>query len=134
MRRLGTPDGQRVTGRPSGVVTVVALGTDSSRWDSRPPYRRRRARRGVAPPTPGFPSRSQVRRVDEYVAPTETRDQGQLNQPLGERAAAEIAREIGLKKSDVLTPAQYHAFVAGGVNPVPAILPERSWSTRASRS
>ena len=49
----------------------------------------------------------------EHVAPIEITDEGQPNQPLGQPLADEIAREIGLKKSDVLTQAQYRAFITG---------------------
>jgi hypothetical protein len=49
----------------------------------------------------------------EHVAPTEMNHSGQLNQPIGQRAADEIAREIGLKKSDVLTEEQSRKFIAG---------------------
>ena len=49
----------------------------------------------------------------EVVAPTEMSRQGQLNQPLGQVVADQIARAIGLKKADVLTEAQYKAFITG---------------------
>ena len=41
------------------------------------------------------------------------RDSRQLNRPFGQPLADEIAREIGLKKSDVLTEEQYREFIAG---------------------
>jgi hypothetical protein len=49
----------------------------------------------------------------EHVAPTEMTDSRQLNRPIGQRVADEIAREIGLKKSDAFTEEQYRAFIAG---------------------
>jgi len=61
---------------------------------------------GFSPPFSGTPKY-------EYVAPTETSDSRQLNRPLGQPLADEIAREIGLKKSDVLTEEQYREFIAG---------------------
>ncbi len=47
------------------------------------------------------------------VAPTEITDDSQLNQPIGQRLADEIARKIGLKKSDTFSEEQYLAFIAG---------------------
>ncbi len=49
----------------------------------------------------------------EHVAPTEITDSGQLNRPVGQRLADEIARAIGLKRSDVFTEEQYREFIAG---------------------
>jgi hypothetical protein len=49
----------------------------------------------------------------EHVAPTEMTESAQLNRPIGQHLADEIAREIGLKKSDVLTEEQSLAFIAG---------------------
>ena len=49
----------------------------------------------------------------EYVAPTELTDSSQLNQPIGQHLANEIAREIGLKRTDVFTDDQYREFIAG---------------------
>ena len=49
----------------------------------------------------------------EHVAPTEMTESGQLNRPIGQHLADEIAREIGLKKSDVLTEEQSREFIAG---------------------
>ncbi|HXB37756.1 MAG TPA: hypothetical protein VNU75_08625 [Acidimicrobiales bacterium] len=49
----------------------------------------------------------------EHVAPTEMTESAQLNRPIGQHLADEIAREIGLKKSDVLTEEQSREFIAG---------------------
>jgi len=62
---------------------------------------------GFSPPVSGTPQY-------EHVAPTEMSDSDQLNRPLGQPRADEIAREIGLKKSDVFTEEQYREFIAGG--------------------
>jgi hypothetical protein len=61
---------------------------------------------GFSPPVSGTPQY-------EHVAPTQMTDSRQLNRPIGQRLADEIAREIGLKKSDVLTPEQSREFIAG---------------------
>ena len=49
----------------------------------------------------------------EHVAPTEITGAHELNRPIGQPLANEIAREIGLKKSDVFTQDQFREFVAG---------------------
>jgi hypothetical protein len=61
---------------------------------------------GFSPPFSGTPQY-------EHVAPKEMSDSRQLNRPIGQPLADEIAREIGLKKSDVLTDEQYREFIAG---------------------
>jgi hypothetical protein len=61
---------------------------------------------GFSPPFSGTPQY-------EHVAPTQMTESRQLNQPIGEHAANEIAREIGLKRSDVLTEEQSREFIAG---------------------
>ncbi len=61
---------------------------------------------GFSPPFSGTPQY-------EHVAPTEISDSRQLNRPIGQALADEIARQIGLKKSDVLTEEQYRQFGAG---------------------
>ena len=86
---------------------------DSWSWASRPSAFRPGAPRGQAPPTPAFQSPSRELLNIERVAPTEITDQDQLNQPLGQAVANEIAREIGLNKADVLTQNQYRAFITG---------------------
>jgi hypothetical protein len=50
----------------------------------------------------------------EYLAPTELTNPGQLNQPLGQRAADRIARALGLRKTDTFTQKQYLEFISGG--------------------
>src|SRR5579863_9638577 len=54
----------------------------------------------------GFPEPFSGTPEYEHVAPTQMSDTGQLNQPIGQHLADEIAREIGLKRADVLTEEQ----------------------------
>jgi hypothetical protein len=49
----------------------------------------------------------------EYLAPREITHRGQLNQPIGQRAADKIARRLGLSKADAFTKRQYREFVTG---------------------
>mgnify|MGYP003552341379 FL=1 len=49
----------------------------------------------------------------EKLAPTQITHSWQLNQALGQRRADEIAKKIGLKRSDVFTKKQYRLFVTG---------------------
>jgi len=112
MQHIGTPDGHWLTGRSLRTATVVALvglfviGTQAVGLQTG----------GAAEPgysDTGFPEPFAGTPQYERVAPTEISDQGQLNQPLGPRVANEIARAIGLNKSDVLTQKQYRAFITG---------------------
>ena len=48
-----------------------------------------------------------------YLAPTQVGAQGQVNRPLGQRTADDIARRFGLSKRDTLTTAQYRLLVTG---------------------
>jgi hypothetical protein len=50
----------------------------------------------------------------EQLAPTQVSDPEQLNQPLGEQKADEIAARIGLARDDALTDQQYRELVKGG--------------------
>ncbi|MGW0042333.1 hypothetical protein [Rhodococcus sp. NPDC003348] len=50
----------------------------------------------------------------ELLAPTQTTGPAQLNQPLGQQAADEIAGRIGLNPSDALSEQQYRDLVTGG--------------------
>jgi len=49
----------------------------------------------------------------EYLAPTEVRNAHQLNQAIGRRVAAKIARHLGLRKADTFTKKQYLKFASG---------------------
>jgi hypothetical protein len=49
----------------------------------------------------------------EYLAPTKVTNARQLNQPIGQRAADEIARKLGLRKSNTFTEQQYLEFISG---------------------
>ena len=112
MPHIGTPDGTWLTGRPSRVAAVVALvGLFVVAMQAVGPRAAGAATSGS--PETGFAEPFAGTPQYERVAPTEISDQGQLNQPLGQAVANEIAREIGLKKSDVLTEEQYRAFIAG---------------------
>ncbi len=62
-------------------------------------------------------------------APTQAIRAAQLNQPLGAKAAARIARGLGLKRRDVFTAKQYRLFVSGkghGGDPASAKLVDAS--------
>lgn len=112
MEHLGNRWRHWLTRRTSKVASVVALagvfvvgiqaigvqGSDASTRTSEDT--------GFSAPFSGTPQY-------EHVAPTEMTHSGQLNQPIGQHVADEIAREIGLKKSDVLTEEQYRKFIAG---------------------
>lgn len=50
----------------------------------------------------------------EHIAPPKLTSPAQLNQPLGQRAADRIAAQIGLHRSDALSPQQARALVTGG--------------------
>jgi hypothetical protein len=50
----------------------------------------------------------------EYLAPTEATDASQLNIPIGQRRADEIALGLGLVKADTLTEQQFLEFISGG--------------------
>ena len=49
----------------------------------------------------------------EYLAPTEVKNASQLNRAIGQRMAAEIAKNLGLRKADTFTEKQYLEFVSG---------------------
>ncbi|GAA4471905.1 hypothetical protein GCM10023094_03410 [Rhodococcus olei] len=50
----------------------------------------------------------------EHLAPTQVTGPGQLNAPLGQQAADEIAGQIGLTRDDALSDHQYRDLVTGG--------------------
>jgi hypothetical protein len=50
----------------------------------------------------------------ESLAPTEASSPLQLNQPIGAKETAVIARGLGLRPSDAFTQQQYQEFVSGG--------------------
>lgn len=50
----------------------------------------------------------------EHLAPTQLTSPDQLNQPLGQQAADEIAAQIGLDSGDALSEQQYRDLVTGG--------------------
>jgi hypothetical protein len=65
----------------------------------------------------------------EYLAPTEATSARQLNQPIGQRVADQIARKLGLRKADTFTRQQYLEFISGrgvGGNRAAAALADRS--------
>jgi hypothetical protein len=64
------------------------------------------ARRGFVGPTAG------AQRYAQY-APTQVTSPDQLNQPIGEEKADEIAKALGLDKSKCFTEEQYLAFISG---------------------
>jgi hypothetical protein len=100
-----------MAGRLSRVATVVALVgllavTEPVATQAAGAAVRGSSDTGYAEPFAGTPQ-------FEYVAPPEISDQSQLNQPIGQHVANEIAREIGLKRLDVLTEQQYREFISG---------------------
>ncbi|SEM02504.1 hypothetical protein [Rhodococcus maanshanensis] len=50
----------------------------------------------------------------EHLAPTQMTSPDQLNQPLGQQAADEIAGEVGLNRNDALSEEQYRDLITGG--------------------
>ncbi|WP_156777029.1 hypothetical protein [Nitrococcus mobilis] len=50
----------------------------------------------------------------EHLAPTKATDPSQINVPIGQRRADQIARQLGLKKENVLTEQQFLEFISGG--------------------
>lgn len=89
----------------AGIGTVVQDAAAASNADSR--Y-------GFAEPFAG------ALKYEQY-APTELTSEHQLNQPLGQRRADEIATKLGLSKRHVFTQRQYEEFVTGkGVGGDPA--------------
>jgi hypothetical protein len=112
MKRFGTCGRQGLTRCPTGTIAVVALaglfvvGIGPAGLQGAAAATGASEETGFSPPVSGTPHY-------EHVAPTEMSDSRQLNRPLGQPLADEIAREIGLKKSDVLTDEQYREFIAG---------------------
>ena len=49
----------------------------------------------------------------EHLAPIEITNRRQLNEPIGQRAADELAKQLGLSKPDTFTREQYREFVTG---------------------
>jgi hypothetical protein len=88
------------------LAGVVAVGLQSVAVQGAGAAARAAEETGFSEPFGGTPTY-------EHVAPTELSGPAQLNRPIGQHLADEIAREIGLKKSDVLTEAQSRAFIAG---------------------
>ncbi len=65
----------------------------------------------------------------EYLAPTEITSPSQLNQPIGQEVADEIATHLGLSPADAFTQEQYLEFTSGegaGGNPADAQLVDDS--------
>jgi hypothetical protein len=52
----------------------------------------------------------------ESLAPTEATNASQINQPIGQQVADEIAPRLGLQKADTFTEQQYEEFISGGGN------------------
>jgi hypothetical protein len=49
----------------------------------------------------------------ERLAPTQVKNSDQLNQPIGQHVADELARQMGLTRADAFTNQQYLEFIAG---------------------
>jgi hypothetical protein len=109
---FGTRGRQGSTRCPTGIISVVALaglvvvGIGSAGLQGAATAAPTSEGTGFSPPFSGTPEY-------ERVAPTEMSDSRQLNRPIGQRLADEIAREIGLKKSDVFTEEQFREFITG---------------------
>jgi hypothetical protein len=72
---------------------------------------------GAAPQTtdaPGFSQPFAGSPAYQSVAPTEATSPSQINQPIGQTLADQIAIAIGLNKDDVFTQQQYEEFITGG--------------------
>ena len=112
MEHFGTCGRQSLTRCTTGIISVVALaglfvvGIGSAGPQGADAATHASEATGFSPPFSGAPQY-------ERVAPTEISNSLQLNRPIGQALADEIAREIGLKKSDVLTEEQYREFIAG---------------------
>ena len=52
----------------------------------------------------------------EALAPTQATDPRQINQPLGQQRADQVAKKLNLRKQDTLTQEQYELFITGGGN------------------
>ncbi len=61
----------------------------------------------------GFTKPFSGKRQYERFAPAEITRRGQLNRPIGQKAADKIARKVGLRKADTFTKRQYREFVTG---------------------
>jgi hypothetical protein len=105
MEHFETCGRRGLTRSPKGIVSVMALaglfvlGIGSVGLQGAGAATHGSEGTGFSPPVSGTPQY-------EHVAPPELSDSRQLNRPLGQPLADEIAREIGLKKSDVLTDEQ----------------------------
>jgi hypothetical protein len=112
MEHFGARGRQGLTRCPTRIISVVALaglfvvGTATAGLQEAGAATHLSEETGFSLPFSGTPQY-------EHVAPTEISDSHQLDRPLGQPLADEIAREIGLKKSDVFTEAQYREFIAG---------------------
>lgn len=112
MEHFGMDWRHGLTKCPTRIISVVALtgllvvGIGSAGLQAAGAATHTAPETGFSPPFSGTPQY-------EHVAPAETSDSGQLNRPIGQRLANRIAREIGLKKSDVLTEQQYREFITG---------------------
>jgi hypothetical protein len=112
MDHAGTRGRHRLTGCRSMIASVVALaglfvvGIQSVGLQAANAAAHTSEDTGFSEPFSGTPQY-------EHVAPTEMTESAQLNRPIGQHLADEIAREIGLKKSDVLTEEQSREFIAG---------------------
>lgn len=111
MQYTGARRDHRVAWRPGRVATFVALagvvvGIQSVSLQGADAATHTPEDTGFSEPFAGTPQY-------EHVAPTEMTDPAQLNRAIGQPRADEIAREIGLKKSDVLTDDQFKEFIAG---------------------
>jgi hypothetical protein len=112
MEHFGTCGRRGLTASPKRTISVVALaglfvlGIGSVGLQGAAAATHASEESGFSAPFSGTPEY-------EHVAPKEMSDSDQLNRPIGQPLADEIAREIGLKKSDVLTDEQYREFIAG---------------------
>jgi hypothetical protein len=97
------PVGRRVTSAP--LIVLVALSVLSLAGSQRVAQAAANST-GFVQPFAGTP---------KYLsyAPTQATSAGQVNRPLGARAADRIARRLGLDKRRAFTPRQYRLFITG---------------------
>ncbi len=123
MQRIGTFGSRHGSTRRRSKVAAVAVAGVSlfSLLGIRGAGHEAAAAVGQAATDTGFTSPFSGTPRYTHLAPTEITNPRQLNAPIGQRAADELARQLGLRKADAFTPAQYRRFVTGrGVGGDPA--------------
>lgn len=99
----------RSVGRRLGFAALVLVVAGSFTTVGAQTVSARSAATGWSPPFSGP-------KAYEDLAPTQVTDPSQLNQPIGQQRADEIAQKLGLRKSRTLTEKQYIALISGQGN------------------